>query len=63
MRERVKRLLLLSITISLSVLGSISSLAAEPVVTALRTIDNAYYFMTDKYNPEENIMPFKIACK
>lgn len=61
MRKCGKKLLVLGMTICLSVLGSMSALAGEPVVTALRTINNAYYFITDEYNPEENIMPFKLA--
>lgn len=56
-----KSLLMLGMSMCLAASGGISALAAEPVVTALRTIDNAYYFITDKYNPEENIMPFKIG--
>lgn len=38
-----------------------SALAGEPLVTPLRTMNNAYYFETCAYTPEENMMPFKLA--
>ena len=61
MRKSKHYLRVLAISLCLSATGAINVFADNPVVTADKTINNAYYFQTDKYSSEDDLMPFKLA--